>query len=559
MRNQQKKPVCRRTILTLLLLFCFCAVNSLGSLTARAEPLIPLHVTKGTNLITIARNFCIHPSDWKTIAQINHLKSPFIIYSDDTIRVPLSILRTQNVTAAVASVTGNPMLVTEGSQAALKMGDVLLPGQTITTREDEYVHLVFPGNKHTRIDPLSEMTLVYLLRLADQKLQAGLFLNKGKIIQSTEGKLQKNEHFETRTAIAVTGIRGTEFRLKVPDSETNIIETLKGQVTLSAAGKKLILDKGNGSKVKKDHPPAPLHKLPLKPPSPVLEEVYRVLPIVIRAPARSDVEHMRMRIAADRDGRETVIEQIVKTGTDFTFLTLADGHYQVYLTAIDQAGFESAPSDPVPLYVRTIPAAPIISSPSTGLKTFDSSITLHWLDSNSAQHYIVQLASDSEFTHLLDEQQTKDVFFTTAELPPGSYYFRVQLVAGDGFTTLFSMPVAWTVVEQPKMENLEPAVQGEEGLTLQWSAIDGMSGYMLQVARDRQFKDLLLSEEKLTDPLYSLSGNLAPGEYYIRMCAFMDNGQKSPWTSVQILTVEPGPLGLEHVFIALGFVALILL
>ena len=115
------------------------------------------------------------------------------------------------------------------------------------------------------------------------------------------------------------------------------------------------------------------------------------------------------------------------------------------------------------------------------------------------------------------------------------------------------------MVEQPKMENLEPAVQGEEGLTLQWSAIDGMSGYMLQVARDRQFKDLLLSEEKLTDPLYSLSVNLAPGEYYIRMCAFMDNGQKSPWTSVQILTVEPGPLGLEHVFIALGFVALILL
>jgi hypothetical protein len=535
-------------------------ILSVCPLFVQAETLVPLHVQKGTNLIHIARQYCSKQSDWPTIAKINHLKSPYVIRTNSTLQIPLSILRTKDVSAQVASINGSPQLVTGDSQILeLHKGDRVLPGQTIVTDKDEYVHLVYPDHKHTRIGPQTEMTLSYLMRLTDNNLKAEFSLKKGRITHNIQQKLKANEHFDTRTAIAITGIRGTEFRIKVEDSDTNIVETLKGKVVLSAAGKQLVLDKGMGSKVNKGKPPGPPRTLPGKPDLPHIEEVYRTLPVVIAAPAHENAKSIRIRVTADKEGQTTLLEQIAEPGQNFTLLTLTDGHYYVFLTAIDNTDFESLPSSPTPLYIRTIPAAPLISKPNSGLQTFDSSITISWLQSDLARQYNIQLATDADFSVLIDEQQTKDTSYTTAALSPGLYFFRVQLVAEDGFETLFSPPLTWEVVEQPKLGSMDSLSQGEDGMTLQWSAIENMSGYMIQVAADKKFSDLVAFNENLRDPSYTITNDLPPGDYYIRICAVMSNGQKSPWTQTQTLTIDPAPLGIKHFFIGLGFIALILI
>lgn len=545
----------------LLILITLFLLTFLVPVSARTQTLVPLHVQAGTNLIRIARQYCNKPADWKTIAGINNLSSPYIIYTDATLQVPLTILRAKKVSAKVISIKGSPLVLTrENKSLKLHKGDAVLPGQTVITRNDEYVHLVYPDNKHSRIGPESKMLLVYLMRLADNNLQAEFFLDRGKITNSIERKLRPNEHFRTRTPMAITGIRGTQFRLKVEDNETNIVETLKGRVALSAAGKKILLSKGQGSMVKKGQPPAPPHTLPAKPKLPEIKNIYRILPISIAAPEQGNQRLIRMRIAADNKGLDTLFEQTVQPGKNFSLSSLADGSYFLFFTAQDKQGFESLPTGPAPLRIRTNPGAPIISSPKNNRKFFTPDIKIRWLESDLADHYQLQLAADSGFTRIVEKKRTTKAFYTTHDLKPGKYFFRVQLVTDDGFATLFSTPLAWEIMAQPKLGSLNTSSKGSDStITLRWPAMADTAGYMIQIATDKACTDLIAENNKLTDPSYTINFQLVNGKYYVRIRSITKDGLKSPWTPPQTLTVESESSWLPHGMALLGFAALILI
>ena len=543
---------------TIFFLLFFFLLFLPTSLLASTQTLVPLHVQSGTNLIRIARQYCTKPSDWKAIAGINRLSSPYIIYADATLQVPLSILRTKKVSARVISIKGAPLLVTgQNKTLQLHKGDTVLPGQTIVTRDDEYVHLIYPDNKHSRIGPESKMLLVYLMRLADNNLQAEFFLNRGRMTNSIERKLKPNEHFRTRTPMAITGIRGTEFRLKVEDAETNIVETLRGRVALSAAGKEVLVAKGQGSRVKKGKPPAPPHALPPSPKMPEIQDVYRALPVVIAAPRQKNIRSMRIRITTDTKGMNTLTEQSIPPGKNFSLSTIADGSYFLFVTATDGQGFESLPTGPALLHIRTNPGAPIISSPKNNQKFFKSTVKVRWLQSDQADHYTVQLATDSNFTRLVDTQQTTKDFYTTPALKPGKYFFRVQLATDDGFTTLFSSPLSWQIMARPKLGSLNTAPQGKNGkITLRWPAMANAAGYMIQIATDKSFNDLIAEDDDLKTPSYPINFEMVNGKYFVRIRSKTKDGLKSPWTPPQAMTVEAESSWLPHGIAVLGFIAL---
>ncbi len=527
---------------------------------AQAETLVPLYIEKGTNLTHIARTFCNTPSDWKTIAKVNKLTSPFLILANSTLQIPLSILRTKNVSAFVASTGGSPQLITADSRILdLHKGDHILPGQTVVTRKGEYVHLIYPDHKHTRIGPQSELTLIYLMRLADGSLKAHFSLEKGRITHSIQQKLKANETFNTQTAIAITGIRGTEFRLKVQNTESNIIETLRGKVSLAAAGKQLVLNKGMGSMVKKGQPPEPPRKLPVTPETPDIKNVYRLLPVVITAPEHKNAHLIRLRVTTDAEGQITLLEQVARPGEEFSLPNLKDGSYHIFFTAIDDKGFESTPSHPAFLCIRTSPSAPLLISPKNGSQVFESKTILRWMDSDLARLYKFQLATDSDFSTIIDEQETKENSYTTTHLNPGLFFFRVKLIAEDGFETLFSLPVNWEVMAQPTLGKTGSIIKGENGILLQWRAVPRMAGYMIQIAEDSSFDNLIISKAHLKEPSFTIQKHLAPGTYYIRVASVTEKGSSSPWSHPRTLAIDSTSPGIMHYLIALGIAALILL
>lgn len=528
--------------------------------TTQAETFVPLHVHKGTNLISIARKYCKNDSDWKSIAQINNLKSPYTIYSNTTLQIPLSLLLTETISAKVAAVSGSPMLFSKDSQSKkLVKGSLVLPGDTIKTKTNEFVHLVYPNHKHTRIGPQSEMTLVYLMRLADGSLKAEFSLKQGSLLHKLHEKLKANEHFQTRTPVAIAGVRGTEFRIKMVDEETNIVETLKGVVTLDGSNKQVLLIKGTGSKVIQGHPPTPPQDLPAQPTPPNVEAIYYTLPIVLDIPQQANTEQIRIKIAIDPKGNACISETLQKPGQEVTLPSLDDGKYYLFFTAIDSEGFEGAPTNPVPMQVHTSSKAPVLSSTNDSSQTLEQPRTIQWSATEPAKFYNIELATSPDFLTPILKQQTKETQFTTGPLTPGTYYFRVQLVTETGFNTLYSEPFSWTVLAAPQFTSVTSLDSNKDATKLEWLVVPDATSYSLQIAQDREFNNIVISEEQLSKPSYSIDEFLTSGKYYVRINADINNGQRSPWSSPKSLTIAPEPLGPKHIVIVLGCLALMLL
>lgn len=523
-----------------------------------AEPLIPLQVTKGANLINITKTYCTSEYHWKEIARLNGLQEPYVIYPGDNVFVPLSLLKNEKISARIASVRGGVYAIKNKTTIEpLKKGDSLYPGQTLVTEEDGFAHLVFPDQKYTRVTSNSKFTLTYFIKLADDSLKAEFFLEKGRIIHSVKKQLRKKDTFWTRTPVSVTGVRGTEFRLKMSEGESNIVESLDGIVTVDASGESLVVERGKGVKVVEGEKPEKPRDLPPIPNIPQLEEVYKTLPVVITAPAIEDISMLRIRVATDILGQNTVLEQLSPPGKPFVLLALTDASYYCFFTAIDKAGFESLPAGPFVLVVRTIPSAPLLAEPFDGKSVFSDVLEVKWLGVENAVTYHLQLARDEEFTEIVDDRIQEKSVYTTKSLVPGKYFFRVRSIAEDGFTSLYSLPDSWKVEAQPLLGTLEGST--DDGINLRWATMGEGISYNVQIAADTKFSRLVVDEEGVMDSSLSLSVTLEPGQYYVRIRGVLPDGQESPWTPFQVLKVDSPPFGLLDGVILGVFLTVIIL
>lgn len=538
-----------------LLLLLFTIVSWITGV-AVAETLIPLHIAKGTNLILLARKYCRSEQDWHELARINRLSPPYLIIEDKTLQFPLSFLQTEQLSATVGAVHGSVLRITaDGRQEPLLKNDVLLPGETVATGRNGYAHLIFPDNRFTRVESDSAMTLTYLIRLKDQALKAEFFLEKGRIVHSVRQKLKEAENFDTRTPLALTGVRGTEFRLKITDEKTNLVETLSGVVKVTAKGAETALPTGQGLRVATSGQSESPRVLPAAPDSTGLAPVYRTLPAIFTAPQHKRAAQIRVRLTADTEGNDTVLEQTVAPGHSFNIVSLADATYQAFLTAIDKDGFESPATGPLALKIRTIPSVPMISSPKNNGTFFTKTVDFRWLQGEQAASFEIQLAGDADFKHLIHTAKESHPRFTTPELPPGTYFFRVRAIADDGFVSDFSPAVAFKISAEPKLTGNTTA----DALSLRWSPLGDKVLYDFQMARDKSFSHPVVNLQKLRKPEFAMDGYLAPGDYFIRIRGVLEDGQMSPWTPAQKLSVEPGPLKTGHIVTLLALVAIILL
>lgn len=540
-------------LLHLVLTAALCQAASTGE----QQQLIPLHVKPGTNLIHLARDYCFTRNAWKEIASVNNLGPPYIILKNTTIQVPKSLLITEPLTATVASVHGDVLLENrDGTTRKLQKNDQVHPGQSITAGEDGHAHLLFPDQKYTRIEPTTKLTLTYLFRLTDGSIKSEFFVDKGRILHSIKQKLRQNETFRTRTPVSLTGIRGTEFRVKMY-AATNLVETLAGEVRVDAAGSKLVLPPGQGTSVTQGAAPAPPRPLPSVPASPILEPVYRLLPISIAAPEHDSAVKLLLRISTDQQGRQILQEQTTAPGTSFAITDLEDGSYSAFLTAIDEKQFESLPIGPLPLVVRTIPGAPIITAPQNRTTIWKDTVTIAWLASNTAVSYKAQLAANPDFSTILHEEDSNETSFTFSELQPGPYYFRVQAVAEDGFASLFSVVLTWDCIEPPAMQDIDTS--DVDNITLQWSAMAAAGTYDVEIARDEAFTKLALSINDLQVPSYPLEEPLPSGTYYVRVRGKVSNGTAGPWAPPQVMTIPAEPPGAAFWITVISFIGLIIL
>jgi hypothetical protein len=222
-------------------------------------------------------------------------------------------------------------------------------------------------------------------------------------------------------------VRGTQFRVGA-DSNAAVEETIEGQVAFVAQQNEVSVGQGFGSVTQKGQSPMPPQKLPDAPAVDVLEKAFDELPVHFAFNSTQEGLTLIAQLALDDTFNQLVDEQrvVLSSSNQLKFDTLTDGRYFLKLRIQDAQGLQSADATHV-FSVKLLPMPPLLIAPEDAQSVSPSHDLFSWSALPSARSgYVVQIASDADFNHILIERVVSYNAFQLAQaLPVGDYYWRV--------------------------------------------------------------------------------------------------------------------------------------
>jgi hypothetical protein len=185
---------------------------------------------------------------------------------------------------------------------------------------------------------------------------------------------------------------------------------------------------------------------------------------------------------------------------------------------------------PVPL----LPMPDLSSLPDTHRQPL---LRLQFPPVSGAAAYRAQLAADADFRALLfDESSARPEFALT--LPAdGDYWLRARAIDALGIEGADATQRFTQHVLPGKPELLAPATGARlysGNATLQWSGLEPVDRYHLQLARDAQFTDLIDDRQVAGGTSLALDA-LPLGTHYWRVAAVNERGEAGDWSEPRTL------------------------
>jgi hypothetical protein len=153
--------------------------------------------------------------------------------------------------------------------------------------------------------------------------------------------------------------------------------------------------------------------------------------------------------------------------------------------------------------------------------------------------WIGQLALDEDFTQILNEQTTQSGKLIFADLTDGQYFLKLRTqdehgLQGVDATHTFHVKA---LPPEPLLELLEPlddAVIPLAPTDLSWTSVPSATSYLIQVARDINFTDILYERHSSYNKL-TINQSFGAGEFYWRV-AVLSNGKSKKFSNVRKFT-----------------------
>lgn len=195
-----------------------------------------------------------------------------------------------------------------------------------------------------------------------------------------------------------------------------------------------------------------------------------------------------------------------------------------------------APEAPRPL----LPAPAARNLPA---RVVDAPVRFTWLPDTQAQAWRAQIARDDRFSEVVFDQLFWQPVATWRDLPAdGRYVLRLRAVDGAGLEGLnLDHPFELDIRPLPPT-GLRPD-DGQRLLStraeLHWEAADGAHGYLLQIARDRNF-----SQERMEHRIAQgqhLDLDLNQGTYHWRLASLDEQGMPRGWGKPGAFRIQPPP------------------
>lgn len=412
------------------------AVLLLGALFLAAWPLraetpdtITYRMERGDTLYKLAREYFKNERMVAAVQKANRIRDPRRIPVGADLQIPRSVLKFTPTPLRVQSFSGPVQILIEGRTLRPTVGAIVPEGSEIQTGGSGFISLMgegdsrvsLPSNSRIRVNAARRYLINDLIDV-DLRVLGG----RGEFVAP---KLKQDERYRVGTPVAVTAVRGTQFRVgHDPQNGTGGTEVVEGIVAVAAGSKAVTAGEGFGVSAG----PAGLGEAVKLLSAPEMvnpgriqtEETlgFAIVPI-------SGAEGYRTQLARDAGFLEVIAES-VDAAPAAQFAEIADGRLFVRARAIAEGGLEGL-SDAYSFRRKRIGASAAVET-----SPLDDAYRFAWLPEGEGPSYQgFQLwRAGNEEALLVDEVGLTERGIMVSDLEPGEYFWRVatfQIDEGD--------------------------------------------------------------------------------------------------------------------------------
>ena len=424
-------------VLAALILLCLAAPAAPLAAQNRQEPgaaVVLYRVNAGDNLYELAERYLTRVENYAAVQRLNAIANPRRLKPGSLIRIPRPLLRHAPLRAVVQSYRGTVSVQRGSARRPVAIGMRLGEGDLLETAEKSFVSLRLPDDSTVAMPSRSSVRIERLRRtLLGGAIDRLFSIVKGRASANVTPMSDADSRFDMSTPMAVSAVRGTEFRMSFdPDARRATTEVTEGKVAFTAGtdrsaalGRGQLVTSGFGIATDLAEPVALLEAPGLLRPGRVQDEEK------LRFELRPIAGALRYHIQVSRDAGFLELLDDAETGAPIVELEpVANGTYFVRVTAIDARGLEGMPA----VYGFERRLNRIEASVEDARKGRHRNYLFRWRtpDAPSAQ-YRFQLFAASQADPIVDEAGLTSTSFVVADLPDGSYRWRVmtlQFVGG---------------------------------------------------------------------------------------------------------------------------------
>lgn len=390
--------------------------------TAQTDNGITYQMQQGDSLNALNARFFRGANAVNEIARLNGIRNPRRIPVGTEIRVPRRLLAFRTAALRVRSFSGQVDIDGNAPTAGIQIAE----GATITTGAGGFITfesadgavVALPSNSRARL----ERARIYALRdLRD--IEFRILNGRGEIRAPT---LREQERFNTSTPVAVTAVRGTEYRVGyIEATGTNLTEVTEGEVSVDNAAVSELAGAGWGMAVRESGLDALTQLLPpVELAEPGAIQTAETVSFTVMPPEGAVAA--RTQIARDAGFLEMIAEDVSEDGTaDFT--ELEDGRYFVRARGISAAGLEGL-SEIFSFRRKRLGAEAVVET-----SPLADGFRFAWLPQGEGiTHFAFQLWRQGEAaTPLYDEIALPGSATVVTGLEPGTYLWRIAAIQAD--------------------------------------------------------------------------------------------------------------------------------
>lgn len=402
---------------------------------------------RGDTLIGLAVKYLRKRSDYHVVQRINRIADPHNISIGKKLSIPFRLLKYRPSEANLSGFRGEVSIASKGRTLVPVKGLDLAEGSQLTTSAGSYLTLrledgsriSMPSNSKVRITRLRHILLT-------DSVDYEFAVDSGRVQSKITPFDKKADRYRVRTPVAVSAVRGTDYRTRV-DEETGTAfsETVEGEILVAsgssiASGRAVSVPAGTGVAATATGKLATADLL--APPELVDPAKIQSEPdLEFRLEHSAAVKGYRLLVSTDAGFVNVVTEE----KTDDALINapgLPDGRYFARATALASDGFESMPA--------TYSFKRQLSTLSGSAGKGDFGYQFEWDgEGNGKRLYRFQLLRGSKTAiPMVDEIVLTHDVLTLSDLPNGEYFWRVGVIQFSDDPSDIGSVEKWTDLEK---------------------------------------------------------------------------------------------------------------